>query len=80
MSKSYIILSLKIRNHIWFYKIEEQNNELLKLDEQIINKDFEITAKKKEVIIDEKKQSQEKIIEKCMYSYFLLGSFEIFNF
>jgi len=51
-------------DHIWFYKIEEQNNELLKLDEQIINKDFEITAKKKEVIIDEKKQSQEKIIEK----------------
>ena len=51
-------------DHIWFYKIEEQNNELLKLDEQIINKNFEITAKKKEVIIDEKKQSQEKIIEK----------------
>ena len=48
-------------DHIWFYKIEEQNNELLKLDEQIINEDIEITTKKKEVKIDEKKQFQEKI-------------------
>ena len=48
-------------NHIWFYKIEEQNNELLKLNDQIINKDIEITAQKKEVKIDEKDQSQEKI-------------------
>ena len=51
-------------DHIWFYKIEEQNNDLLKLDEQIINEDIEITPKKKEVKIDEKKQSEEKIIEK----------------
>ena len=48
-------------DHIWFYKIEEENSDLLKLDDQIINEDIEITAKKKEVKIDEEKQSQEKI-------------------
>ena len=48
-------------NHIWFYKIEEQNNELLKLDEEIVSKNIEITSKKKEEEIQEKKQSLEKI-------------------
>ena len=48
-------------NNIWFYKIEEQNKQLLKLDEEIISKDIEIKAKKKEEKIDEKKQPLEKI-------------------
>ena len=48
-------------NHIWFYKIEEQNNEVLKLDEEIVNKDIEITEEKKEVKIEKKKQTLEKI-------------------
>ena len=39
-------------NHIWFYKIEKENNEALKLNEEIINKDIEIQAEIKE----EKKQ------------------------
>ena len=44
-------------NHVWFYKIEEDNNEALKLNEEIISKDIEIKAKIKE----EKKQPLEKI-------------------
>ena len=48
-------------NHIWFYKIEEQNNELLKLNDEIVNKDIEVTAKKNEEKIEEKKQPLEKI-------------------
>ncbi len=48
-------------NHIWFYKIEEQNNELLKLDEEIASQDIEITSEKKEEKIDKKNQTLEKI-------------------
>ena len=48
-------------NHIWFYKIEEQNNELLKLDEEIASQDIEITSEKKEEKIDRKNQKLEKI-------------------
>ena len=44
-------------NHVWFYKIEEEKNEVLKLDEEIINKDIEIKAQ----IKDEKKQPLKKI-------------------
>ena len=29
-------------NHVWFYKIDEKNNEALKLNEEIISKDIEI--------------------------------------
>ena len=43
-------------SHVWFYKIEEQKNKLLKLDDEILSKDIELTAKKKE-----KKQKLEKI-------------------
>ena len=28
-------------NHVWFYKIEEDNNEALKLNEEIISKNIE---------------------------------------
>ena len=37
-------------NHVWFYKIEKQNNEVLKLDEEIESQD-----------IDEKVQSLENV-------------------
>ena len=43
-------------NHIWFYKIEEENNEVLKLNEEIISKDIEI----KDDTNEEKKQLIEK--------------------
>ena len=51
-------------SHVWFYKIEEQNNEVLKLNEEIVSKDIEIkveTIKKK---IEKKKKPIEKISEK----------------
>ena len=48
-------------DNVWFYKIEEQNNGLLKLDDEIIGKDIEITAKNKEIKIEEIKQPLEKI-------------------
>ena len=49
-------------NHVWFYKIEEKNNEVLKLNEEIVSKDVETKAEKKEeIIIEKKKQPQEKI-------------------
>ena len=48
-------------NHIWFYKIEEQNNKLLNLDEEIVSEDIEITGEKKEEKIDKKNQTLEKI-------------------
>ena len=47
-------------NNIWFYKIE-QNNGLLKLNDETLSKDIEITAKKKEKKIEGKKQPLEKI-------------------
>ncbi len=54
-------------NHIWFYKIEEQNNELLKLDEEIVSEDIEITGEKKEEKIDKKNQALEKIKSEINY-------------
>ena len=48
-------------NHVWFYKIEEENNEVLKLNEEIISKDIETRAEIKETIKEEKKQPLEKI-------------------
>ena len=43
-------------NHVWFYKIEEEKNEVLKLDEEIVNKHIETKEEK----IDEKKLSSKK--------------------
>ena len=43
-------------NHNWFYKIEEENSEALKLKNEISTKDIEIEAEKKiEKIIETKK-------------------------
>ena len=43
-------------NHVWFYKIEEENFKVLKLNEKILNKDNEINSKDKESNIEEKKK------------------------
>jgi len=51
-------------NHVWFFKIEEENNEVLKLNEEIVSKDIEIKGENKKEKIEEKKQPLEKISEK----------------
>ena len=48
-------------NSIWFYKIEKENNELLKLDDGIVSKDNVTKAEPKTKIIEEKKQPIEKL-------------------
>ena len=48
-------------NHIWFYKIEEENEEVLKLNNEIEIKDIEVKVEQKEEIIEEKKKEFEKI-------------------
>ncbi len=49
-------------NHIWFYNIQEKNNEVLELKQEIISEDVETKAKNKEDKIEEKQQP-EKIIK-----------------
>ncbi len=48
-------------NHVWFYKIEEENNKILKLNEEIVSKNIETKIEKKDKINTVKK---EKIPEK----------------
>ena len=48
-------------NHVWFYKIEEQNIKILKLQDEIGNKDIEISPKN----INEKIEENEQLIEKA---------------
>ena len=48
-------------NHVWFYKIEEINNEVLELNEEIISENIEIKAEKKEEKLEEKSEKQKKI-------------------
>ena len=48
-------------NHIWFYNIQEKNNEVLELKQEIISKDIETKAENKEDIIEEKQESEEII-------------------
>ncbi len=48
-------------NHVWFYKIKEKNNDLLKLDEEIESENIDIIPKEKKEKIEEKQQSQEKV-------------------
>ena len=47
-------------NHVWFHKIDEQNNEVLKLDEEIKSEEIKISPKNKKEIIEEKDQPPEK--------------------
>ena len=48
-------------NHIWFYKIQEKNNEVLELKKEIVSNDIESIAENKEDKIEEKKQLEEII-------------------
>ena len=47
-------------NHVWFYKIEEINNEVLELNEEIISEDIETKAEKKEVKLEKISEKQKK--------------------
>ena len=53
-------------NHVWFYKIEKENNEVLKLNEELVRKEIEIKAEKKEEKIraDVNYKKKEKTSEK----------------
>ena len=48
-------------NHIWFYNIQEKNNEVLELKQEIISEDIETKTKNKEDKIEEKQQSEQII-------------------
>ena len=48
-------------NNIWFYNIQEKNNEVLELNQEIISEDIEIRAENKEDKIEEKQQPEEII-------------------
>ena len=48
-------------NHVWFYNIQEKNNEVLELKQEIISEDIETKAVNKEDKIEEKQQSEEII-------------------
>ena len=47
-------------NHVWFYKIEEENSKTLKLKDEIVRKELKIKTENKEEILDQKKQPLEK--------------------
>ncbi len=48
-------------NNVWFYKIEEKNNEILELKQEIISESIEKKVENKEEQIEEKKQTEEII-------------------
>ena len=48
-------------NHIWFYKIEDENNEVFKLNEEIISKDIEIKAEIKDEKINTEIINKKKV-------------------
>ena len=51
-------------NHIWFYKIEEENNEALRLNEELVSKEIETKAEnKEEKITTEINYKKEKTLE-----------------
>ena len=47
-------------NHIWFYKIEQENDEVIKLSNEIKKKVIEVKVEKKEEQIEEKKKELTK--------------------
>ena len=49
-------------NHIWFYNIQEKNNEVLELKQEIISEEIESKVENKDDKIEEK-QRQEEIIK-----------------
>ena len=48
-------------NHIWFYNIQEKNNEVLELKQKIISEDIETKTENKVDKIEEKQQPEEII-------------------
>ena len=48
-------------NHIWFYNIQEKNNEVLELKQEIVSDDIETKAENNEDKIEEKQQPEEII-------------------
>ncbi len=48
-------------NHIWFYNIQEKNNEVLELKQEIISEDIKTKAENKEDKIEEKQKPEEII-------------------
>ena len=48
-------------NHIWFYNVQEKNNEVLELKKEINSEDIETKAENKEDKIEEKQQLEEII-------------------
>ncbi len=48
-------------NHVWFYKIEEDNNMILNLNEEIVSKNIETKIEKKDKNIKKDKNPLEKI-------------------
>ncbi len=48
-------------NHVWFYKIQEKNNEVLELKQEIVSEDIEEKAQNKQDKIEEKEQPEEII-------------------
>ena len=51
-------------SHVWFYKIEQENGEVLKLNDEIASKEIEAKVEKKDEKIEEKKEEFEKINNK----------------
>ena len=45
-------------NYVWFYNIQEKNNEVLELKQEIISEDIETKAENKEDKIEEKQQEE----------------------
>ena len=54
-------------NHVWFYNIQEKNNEILELKQEIISEGIETKAENKEDKI-EGKQQPEEIIKTEIYN------------
>ena len=48
-------------NYVWFYKIEQENDEVIQLNNEIESKDIEVKVENKEEKIEEKKQQEEII-------------------
>jgi len=48
-------------NHIWFYNIQEKNNEVLELKQEIISEDIKTKTENNEDKIEEKQQQEEII-------------------
>ena len=48
-------------NHVWLYKIEEENSETLQLKDEIVRKEFESKTENNEKILAQKKKQLEKI-------------------